>query len=129
MIYKCDNCHANHDGNHECTKSFKKFDNGKLRWHLMPDEALTEVLKVFEHGAKKYGSFNWLLNANEVEFTRLSDSLERHHKKFKRGQDFDEESGLYELAHLVANALMLLTYQLKGVGIDDRIPKKEGNNE
>lgn len=129
MIHKCDKCHATHDGNHECTKAFKKFDNGKLRWHLMPDEALEEVLKVFEYGAQKYGDFNWLFNGNEVQFTRLSDSLERHHKKFKRGQDLDEESNLKELAHLIANALMLLTYQLKGVGIDNRIPKKEGNNE
>jgi hypothetical protein len=100
--------------------SFKKFDSGKLRWNLMPEEALEEVMKVLQHGASKYGDFNWVDNASEVEHTRYINALERHLKKVKRGIDTDPDSGLPELAHIACNALMLLQYQLLKLGIDDR---------
>jgi hypothetical protein len=98
---------------------FKKFDVGKLRWHLFPPAALQEVLRVFEFGSKKYGDMNWL-NADGVEWTRLYNSLQRHAAKWREGQDEDEESELYELAHLCCNALMLLEYKLQDLGIDNR---------
>lgn len=97
---------------------FKKDDSCKLRWHLMPEPALAEVLKVLEHGAKKYGDFNW---RNGTDWTRYQNALERHLKAFKQGGDIDPESGLYELAHLACNALMLLTFKLENIGNDDRM--------
>lgn len=100
--------------------AFKKFDDGKLRWHLMPEQALEEVLKVLEFGAKRYGEMNWIDNASQVEWTRYQNALERHLKKFKRGADLDSDSNLYELAHLACNALMLLTLQLQKKGVDNR---------
>ena len=105
---------------------FKKFDEGKLEWDLMPEEALEEVMKVLQYGKRKYSAWNWLDNSAEVNWTRYSNALERHLKKFKKGQDFDEESGLYELAHLGCNLLMLLQYQILKKGIDNR-RKNESN--
>lgn len=99
--------------------SFKKNDDNKLRWNLLPIEAVEEVLKVMESGAIKYGDFNWK-NAENTEWTRLGNSMERHVIKWKKGLNIDEESGLYELAHIVCNALMLLTYKIEGLGIDNR---------
>jgi hypothetical protein len=104
-------------------KKFKKFDGGKLKWHLMPEPALEEVMKVFQFGGEKYGDFNWVDNAYEVEWTRYLNAMERHFKKFKRGIDKDEESGLYELSHLLCNGLMLLTYQMEQLGKDNRRKK------
>jgi len=101
-------------------KAFKKFDDAKLRWHLMPEAALEEVLKVLEFGAKRYGDLNWLEHADEVQWTRYMNALERHLKRFKRGTDKDPDSSNYELAHIACNALMLLTLQLKNKGTDDR---------
>jgi hypothetical protein len=49
--------------------------------------------------------------------------MERHLVKWKKGIDFDNESGLYELAHIACNALMLLTYKIEGLGIDNRDPR------
>lgn len=100
---------------------FKKFDNNKLRWHLMPEEALAEILKVLEYGAVKYGDFNW---TNGTNWTRYQNALERHLKAFKCGVDKDLESGLYEMSHIATNALMLLYFQLNNIGNDDRFKKR-----
>lgn len=106
--------------------SFKKFDAGKLDWSLMPEPALAEVLRVLMLGAKKYGDWNWIENHKDVRWSRYINALERHTKKFKCGQDLDEETGLDELAHMAANVLFLLTYRLNRLGIDDR--RKEWQN-
>jgi Domain of unknown function (DUF5664) len=122
--YFCRDCNLTSDTfigpTSKSVDGFKKFDDGKLQWDMMPEAALEQVIKVFMLGQKKYGRWNWLDNAAEVSYTRYLNAMERHFKKFKRGQDFDEESGLPELAHLICNALMLLTYQLLKLGIDDR---------
>lgn len=101
-------------------KGFKKFDENKLEWEMMPEDALEEVMKVFQYGKRKYAAWNWLDYAEDVKWTRYTNALERHLKKFKRGQDIDEESSLYELAHMGCNILMLLQYQIMNKGIDNR---------
>lgn len=101
-------------------KGFKKFDDGKLRWDLVPEDALEEVVKILHAGANRYGDWNWLDNADEVKYTRYINALERHFKDFKRGEDFDNDSGRYQLAHIICNALFMLQYQIMGKGIDDR---------
>lgn len=97
----------------------KKLDAGKLEWHLLPEDALEEVLRVFQYGKNKYGDFNWLIEPG-FEYTRIDNSGRRHASKWRRGTDHDDESGLLELAHVCANYLMLLTYELRKVGIDNR---------
>lgn len=99
---------------------FKKFDKEKDQWHLMPEAALTEVLKVLMDGAKKYGDFNWLDNAHQVDIVRYMNALERHLKSFKQGGNKDAESGHYEMAHIACNALFILTMQMKNLGTDTR---------
>ncbi len=99
---------------------FKKFDTGKAQWHLMPEDALREVLKVLEAGALKYGDFNWLDNASQVDIVRYQNALERHLKDFKQGSDVDKETGLHEMAHIACNALFILTMQLRKLGTDGR---------
>lgn len=99
---------------------FKKFDDDKLEWHLMPESALEQVMIVLQGGKHKYGEFNWIDNADEVKYTRYMNALERHFKSFKKGQDIDPDSGSYELACVIANALFLLEYQIQNVGIDNR---------
>lgn len=101
-------------------EGFKKFDGDKLEWEMMPEEALEEIMKVLQYGKRKYAAWNWLDHADEVKWTRYTNALERHLKKFKRGQDIDEESGLYELAHMGCNILMLLQYQIMNKGSDNR---------
>lgn len=99
---------------------FLKYDGGKLRWDLMPEEALAEILKVFMYGAQKYSDWNWFDNGEDAAYSRLYNSAERHLKASKQGRDFDEESGLRELGHLGCNILMLMALQMAGKGKDDR---------
>lgn len=106
------------DGNKK--EGFKKFDSGKLEWELMPAEAEEEIIKVLNVGKQKYGDWNWLDNADSVEYTRYMNAFRRHYYKFRRGQDFDEETGFYELSHCIVNLMFLLQYQIMNKGIDNR---------
>jgi hypothetical protein len=106
-------------------KEVFKNDKGKLRWSLLPVSAVEEIVKVLEFGAIKYGANQWR-ELPEFEWNRISDALERHLQKWKRGQDKDDESNLQEMAHVACNALFLLEMALQGLGKDDRFkyPKK-----
>jgi len=105
--------------------NFKKFDNEKPRWSLLPMDAVEEVVKVLTFGAHKYGDNNWLEHADEVKWSRYSSALLRHMAKFQTGADKDVDSNLPELAHIACNALMLLAYQLHAKGVDDRFKAKK----
>lgn len=98
--------------------TFKK-DAGKLRWSLLPIDALEEVVKVLEFGASKYGPNQWR-ELPEFEWVRILDALERHLNKLKRGIDRDDESGLLEAAHMTCNALFILEMMIHKLGRDNR---------
>ena len=55
-----------------------------------------------------------------MDYSRLLSAAMRHQIAWNEGTDLDEESNLNHLAHACANMLMLLEYQLKGDGKDDR---------
>jgi hypothetical protein len=82
------------------------FADGKLRWSLLPLDAVEEIVKVLEHGAKKYSVDNWKYVENGTE--RYWDSLVRHIMAWKQGEIIDPESGLSHLAHAGCNVLFLL---------------------
>ena len=83
---------------------FKKFDQGKPKFTMIPQLALKEVAKVFTHGADKYGEFNYSGNGDVL---RYIDALHRHTNQYLTGEDIDE-SGVHHLACVAANALMAL---------------------
>jgi hypothetical protein len=91
----------------------RKDDGGKPRWALlMPWDALEEVMKVLEYGAKKYSPNNWR-HVPEGR-RRYTEGLMRHAIAYARGQKTDPESGHSHLAHLICGALYLLTWDLEG---------------
>lgn len=94
-----------------------KHDKGKVRFSLLPFDGLTEVAKVFEFGAKKYGRNNW---KRGLQYSRLVDATFRHLMAVVQKQDVDPESGHLHAAHAVANLLMLLSFMQSGGGHDDR---------
>lgn len=87
-----------------------KHDDGKLRWSLIPWDALEEVVRVLEHGARKYGAHNWRLVAPE----RYREALLRHVAAWAQGGVIDRDSGLPHLAHVAANAFFLLARREDG---------------
>ncbi len=92
-------------------------DAGKTEFHLIPCDALGELGRVYTFGAKKYAPRNW---ERGMLWSRAYNSLMRHLQAFWSGENRDAESQLYHLAHVAWNAVALLTYQIRGIGEDDR---------
>lgn len=98
----------------------KRFNTGKLEWHLLPFEALKGTVKVLMFGKTKYGEGNW---QKGMGWITVYNSLIRHVIAWRNGEDLDTESGEHHMSHIICNAIFLLWYTIKNKGIDDR--KKE----
>jgi hypothetical protein len=94
-----------------------KFDSGKARLHLVPEEAILGTAEAMGYGADKYAAFNY---KKGLKYTRLTDSLRRHLLAFLQGEDNDPESGLSHTKHILANAAMLEYMRAKRPDMDDR---------
>ena len=95
-----------------------RFDEGKERVDLLPADALMELGKVYAAGAKKYAEKNW---ERGMPFHKCLGPLLRHLFKWMRGEKLDPEDGQLHIAKVAWNALALLTYELRGIGVDDRM--------
>lgn len=80
--------------------------------------ALLELAKVAGMGAKKYSRGNYL---NGYDWSLCMDALSRHFLAWQSGEDVDDESGLPHMAHAAWHALALVSFQLRGIGTDDRL--------
>ena len=81
-----------------------KYDDDKLRYDLLPFEAIDEVVKVLNYGVKRYGANTW----QNVESERYVAALLRHISAWRQGEKNDEESGLPHLSHILCNAMFLV---------------------
>ena len=82
---------------------------GKLDWSLLPMEALEDIVKVLEFGAKKYAAWNYA-NGTGLSWKATVASLMRHLYAWLRGEDNDPESGISHLGHIGCNVIFLLYY-------------------
>jgi hypothetical protein len=89
----------------------KKFDSGKLRYDLLPVDALYEVVKVLTYGAQKYDDNNW--KKVEDKLRRYTAAAMRHGEAYRAGEQRDEESKLHHLAHRICCDLFLLQTDLE----------------
>lgn len=96
-----------------------KFDDDKLRYDLVPAEAMEELVKVYTVGANKYGPLNYL---NGICFSRILAAIFRHLWAWVMGEEADKETGLHPLAHVAWGCFTLITYSKRGYGPswDDR---------
>lgn len=94
-----------------------KHDDNKLRYSLLLDEFVQEMIRVRMFGAEKYEPWDWL---HGLEFSRYQDAIKRHLKDFNSGEDLDKESGYHHMAHIAINAMFLYTFQMLDAGVDDR---------
>jgi hypothetical protein len=88
----------------------KKYDDGKPKWHLLPIDEMTDVVKVLTFGANKYGDDNW---KNVKPITRYTDATFRHLGAFVNGEWLDQESKLPHLAHAISNILFMMWHYKK----------------
>jgi hypothetical protein len=89
----------------ECVCSGKKYDNGKLRWDLLPLGPVEEVVEILTYGAEKYGPNNWQMVEDWRD--RYFAALMRHLIAWRKGERDDKESGLPHLAHALCNLTFL----------------------
>jgi hypothetical protein len=81
--------------------------------------AMIELAKVYGMGEQKYDRFNYLKG---YPWSLSVDALFRHLFAFLSGEDVDPESGLLHTAHVSWHANTLTSFQLRGIGTDDRAP-------
>jgi hypothetical protein len=85
-----------------------KYDSEKLRYSLVPLDALQEVVKVLEFGAKKYAPDNWK-HVDNAE-ARYWDAAMRHIVAYKLEDNADSETGLSHLAHAICCLMFLMNF-------------------
>ena len=86
-----------------------KFDQGKLRYSLVPPVAIKAIADVLTYGAEKYAPNSWQTVPNAEE--RYTDALYRHLESYRAGEELDDESKRSHLAHALTNISFLLHYQ------------------
>jgi len=102
-------------------------DNPKTAYGLqkpptraIPPIAILRLGAVMEHGARKYGRFNW--REHTVTVSIYTDAIMRHLMAYVDGEEFDPESGMDHLAHIMACCAVLLDAKAAGKLNDDRVP-------
>ena len=100
-----------------------KYDSSKPDWYIMPWDALEQVQRVLDYGARKYtrtclvdgkevvvsGADNW----KNVEAQRYFSAAIRHMVAHRAGEKLDTESGLPHLAHATTCLLFMLWQETK----------------
>lgn len=99
---------------------YNKPDAGKLRWDLLPNDALEQVVGVLTVDADTRKR-DW---ENGCEWHRPYASTHRHLSAWWRGERMDEGTGRPHLACAIAQLLFLLAYEQRGHGTDDRSPNE-----
>jgi len=100
----------------------KRFDSMKVRWDLIPYDALEKVAEVFTHGAAKYEDNNW---RKGMSYSRMYGPIYRHLSKSIRGEDLDPDSYCFHLGQVAWGAICLLWFQMNNIGNDDRVKDLE----
>lgn len=83
-----------------------KFDNGKLRYDLIPPGALVSLAAVLGYGAEKYSPDGW--RAVPDAKARYTAAMMRHFEAWRLGEKADPESLLPHLGHALCNLVFLL---------------------
>lgn len=99
-----------------------KYDEGKLRYDLIPPEAMEALAHIYTMGAVKYGANNW---EHGMSWSRIIGALFRHLYSWIKGDEIDKESGKSHLWHVLWNVVALVTYEARGIGTDDRACKNK----
>ena len=84
----------------------EKFDDGKLRYSLIPPSTTHALAEVLTFGANKYEPGGWRHVSNGKE--RYLDAAMRHLEAYRSGEVLDKESELSHLKHLLTNIAFLI---------------------
>ncbi|MHA1342401.1 MAG: dATP/dGTP diphosphohydrolase domain-containing protein [Promethearchaeota archaeon] len=85
-----------------------KYDDGKLRYDLIPPEVLKSLAEVLTYGSQKYGDNTW----QGVKSERYYAALFRHLQAWRMGKENDSESKIHHLKHALCNIAFILCKDL-----------------
>jgi hypothetical protein len=83
-----------------CHEEARKASTGKCKgFHLLPWDALEELARVYEYGAKKYAPNSWRDVPNAIE--EYTNAMFRHIRAVAEGRVWDEEAAVlgYRIRH------------------------------
>ena len=104
------------------SKGFRS-EQGKPPISLVPPEVIyalaCNLFRNSEEGGGKYPARNW---EQGLSWVKCYDALQRHLLEWYSRRDNDPETGQSHLWHALSNLAFLVTYEERGVGIDDRPP-------
>lgn len=103
----------------------KKFDYGKLMYHLIPPEPIEHLARIYTHGCGKYGTNQWQ-NVRPF-YERYYDALKRHLEADRMGELYDKDSGELHLAHAFWNMCTLLWGRIQDEKISEETIEKKGS--
>ncbi len=103
----------------------KRLNKGKTMMELTLPEWDWALADVSTMGQLKYDAWNWLLG---MKWSYMIGCMKRHLAKFELGERYDGKeynkelgtTGCHHLAMVAWNALALMSYDLRGLGEDDR---------
>lgn len=95
-----------------------RYNEGKPRWSLLPMKTLEGAVKVLEFGSEKYEDYNWVKG---LHVRGVYESLQRHLNSFMDMEDFDKESGLHHIDHVICNAIFIKYMLDNKPEFDDRV--------
>lgn len=87
-----------------------KSNSGKPRWGKFPFKLAEGILRVLEHGAKKYDWDNWKNAKTEDGIAEYTDALMRHAIAMADGEIYDKDSGEMHVDCIGANVLFLVHF-------------------
>lgn len=87
----------------------RKYDTGKPDYTLLPWDAVEQIVKVLDFGARKYARDNW--KHVEGGDSRYLAAAFRHMAAHATGEKFDPETGLSHMAHAGCCILFLLALE------------------
>ena len=95
----------------------RKDDAEKIRFELLPGDALKAIAVILTFGAIKYADRNWERGMN---WSRVYGALQRHLWAWWGGEGLDAETGRSHLWHAGCCIVFLIAYEQRNIGTDDR---------
>lgn len=89
-----------------------KFDEGKIRYDLLPPGAVKGLAKIITFGAHKYGPENW--KELESPRSRYFAACQRHLWAWFEGEKNDPDTGMSHLWHALCNVAFLAQLEIEG---------------
>jgi len=80
-----------------------KADEGKLRYDLLPVDALEGLAQIFTYGSLKYNDNNWLKSEYPERYYA---AMMRHLTQVRKGNQIDAESKLLHIDHALTCLVM-----------------------